>query len=327
MKRDRGLLLATGRAAAARRCCCCWAGQRRAGLVHAVEPSAPAGRAARRTAWCAGVLDAAGRSCVAPRWRRKPCTGAMSPRRRACWSRRRCCWPPTCSAKLAPRGLGRRASALAAPSTSWRPARPAAGRHRRQVAQASRGVEQERNRLAALMSELTQSVVVCNLDGRVLLYNNRARCSSAPCPTRPSLAGGAELIGLGRSIYRVRPPSWWRTRWRASSSACSAACPARRRSSSPPPVRASCCARRWRRCARRRRRRRGADRRLRADAGQHHARLRGGSARDQLLHGLTEGSRARWPTCRRPWRCWPTPTWTRPCASASWAWCATRPAP
>jgi DNA polymerase-3 subunit epsilon len=35
----------------------------------------------------------------------------------------------------------------------------------RQVADASRDIEQERNRLAALMSELTQSVVVCNLDG------------------------------------------------------------------------------------------------------------------------------------------------------------------
>jgi DNA polymerase-3 subunit epsilon len=53
-------------------------------------------------------------------------------------------------------------------------------------AQASRHVDQERNRLAALMSELTQSVVVCNLDGRILLYNNRARCSSARCPTRPA---------------------------------------------------------------------------------------------------------------------------------------------
>ena len=44
-----------------------------------------------------------------------------------------------------------------------------------QVRQASRGIEQERNRLAALMAELTQSVVVCNLDGRILLYNSRAR--------------------------------------------------------------------------------------------------------------------------------------------------------
>jgi DNA polymerase-3 subunit epsilon len=44
-----------------------------------------------------------------------------------------------------------------------------------QVAQASLRVQQERNRLAALMAELNQSVVVCNLDGRILLYNSRAR--------------------------------------------------------------------------------------------------------------------------------------------------------
>ena len=72
-----------------------------------------------------------------------------------------------------------------------------------EVAQASRGVAQERNRLAALMSELTQSVVVCNLDGRVLLYNNRARVQFRALSDAPSLAGGAELIGLGRSIYNV----------------------------------------------------------------------------------------------------------------------------
>ena len=72
-----------------------------------------------------------------------------------------------------------------------------------EVAQASRGVEQERNRLAALMSELTQSVVVCNLDGRILLYNNRARMQFRALSEAPALAGGAELIGLGRSIYAI----------------------------------------------------------------------------------------------------------------------------
>jgi DNA polymerase-3 subunit epsilon len=72
-----------------------------------------------------------------------------------------------------------------------------------QVAEGSRRVEQERARLAALMSELTQSVVVCNLDGRVLLYNNRARLQFRALSDAPQLAGGAELIGLGRSIYAV----------------------------------------------------------------------------------------------------------------------------
>lgn len=72
-----------------------------------------------------------------------------------------------------------------------------------QVREASRGVEQERNRLAALMAELTQSVVVCNLDGRVLLYNSRARTQFRALSSAPGVAGGAELIGLGRSIYTV----------------------------------------------------------------------------------------------------------------------------
>ena len=71
------------------------------------------------------------------------------------------------------------------------------------VQEASREIEQERSRLAALMSELTQSVVVCNLDGRVLLYNNRARLQVRALSEGPALAGGAELIGLGRSIYAV----------------------------------------------------------------------------------------------------------------------------
>jgi DNA polymerase-3 subunit epsilon len=71
------------------------------------------------------------------------------------------------------------------------------------VAEASRGIAQERNRLAALMSELTQSVVVCNLDGRILLYNNRARVQFRALSAAPTLADGAELIGLGRSIYTV----------------------------------------------------------------------------------------------------------------------------
>ena len=73
----------------------------------------------------------------------------------------------------------------------------------RQVQEASRDIEQERSRLAALMSELTQSVVVCNLDGRILLYNSRARLQFRALSDAPALAGGAELIGLGRSIYAV----------------------------------------------------------------------------------------------------------------------------
>ena len=68
---------------------------------------------------------------------------------------------------------------------------------------AARDIEQERSRLAALMAELTQSVVVCNLDGRIILYNQRARLQFRALSQAPGVAGGAELMGLGRSIYSV----------------------------------------------------------------------------------------------------------------------------
>jgi DNA polymerase-3 subunit epsilon len=73
----------------------------------------------------------------------------------------------------------------------------------RRVAEASHDIEQERSRLAALMSELEQSVVVCNLEGRILLYNNGARelfGTSADSMVHGSPTG---LIGLGRSIHAV----------------------------------------------------------------------------------------------------------------------------
>ena len=76
----------------------------------------------------------------------------------------------------------------------------------RQVQEASRDIEQERSRLAALMSELSQSVVVCNLDGRILLYNQQARLAFRALSGAPAVAGGAELIGLGRSVYAVFDP-------------------------------------------------------------------------------------------------------------------------
>ena len=70
-----------------------------------------------------------------------------------------------------------------------------------QVAQASERVQQEKDRLAALMAELQQSVVVCNQAGRILLYNQRARQAFRALSQGPEQAGGAELIGIGRSIY------------------------------------------------------------------------------------------------------------------------------
>ena len=54
-------------------------------------------------------------------------------------------------------------------------------------------VEQERNRLAALMADLDVAVLVCSLGGRVLLYNAAAR----------SLLADDPALGLGRSVFGI----------------------------------------------------------------------------------------------------------------------------
>lgn len=72
-----------------------------------------------------------------------------------------------------------------------------------QVAKAKANVEEEKNRLAALMSELAQAVVVCNLDGRILLYNNRARFMFESLAKGPTSVASGALIGLGRSINSI----------------------------------------------------------------------------------------------------------------------------
>ncbi len=63
------------------------------------------------------------------------------------------------------------------------------------------------------MAELDQSVVVCNLEGRILLYNERAR-ELVRRLSRARGAAGAELIGLGRSIHGVIDPAADRARGR-----------------------------------------------------------------------------------------------------------------
>ena len=72
-----------------------------------------------------------------------------------------------------------------------------------QVAKAKGNIEEEKNRLAALMSELAQAVVVCNLDGRILLYNNRARFMFESLAKGPTSVSSGALIGLGRSVNSI----------------------------------------------------------------------------------------------------------------------------
>ncbi|MGH8690846.1 MAG: exonuclease domain-containing protein [Burkholderiales bacterium] len=57
---------------------------------------------------------------------------------------------------------------------------------------------EERNRLAALMSELAEGVLVCSAEGRILLYNEQARSLFAP-----GAASASAPVGLGRSAFAL----------------------------------------------------------------------------------------------------------------------------
>ncbi len=72
------------------------------------------------------------------------------------------------------------------------------------VREANARIEQERNRLAALMSELAQSVVMCNVEGRILLYNARAmQLLRKPLEGEAAAGKAVSLVGLGRSIFAI----------------------------------------------------------------------------------------------------------------------------
>ena len=74
----------------------------------------------------------------------------------------------------------------------------------RRVREANERIEQERNRLAALMSELAQSVIMCNIEGRILLYNARAmQLLRKPLASAAAAGKAHSLVGLGRSIFAI----------------------------------------------------------------------------------------------------------------------------
>ena len=62
-------------------------------------------------------------------------------------------------------------------------------------------LEEERNRLAALMSELSEGVLLCNAEGRILLYNEKARDLFGAAEHSPGMRQG--LVGLGRSVFAL----------------------------------------------------------------------------------------------------------------------------
>lgn len=73
----------------------------------------------------------------------------------------------------------------------------------REVERGTREVEEERNQLSALLSELSEGVLVCNLDGRIALYNPRARLQFQALSPAAGQPAGSEVIGIGRSLFDV----------------------------------------------------------------------------------------------------------------------------
>jgi DNA polymerase-3 subunit epsilon len=71
------------------------------------------------------------------------------------------------------------------------------------IREAQERVAEERNRLAALVSDLSQGVLVCNAEGRILLFNGRARELLGRRGDDAQPLGGANLVGLGRSVFAV----------------------------------------------------------------------------------------------------------------------------
>jgi DNA polymerase III subunit epsilon len=69
-----------------------------------------------------------------------------------------------------------------------------------QMMAARKETDQERNLLAAIMGELPQGVIICNQNGRILLYNSLAKniftCTMAREKTE-------QFMGLGRSIFHL----------------------------------------------------------------------------------------------------------------------------
>ena len=65
-------------------------------------------------------------------------------------------------------------------------------------------VESERAILAALLSDLPQGILVCNLKGRIVFYNRKAKDLLMPADESSigSNANGTQWVGLSRSVYR-----------------------------------------------------------------------------------------------------------------------------
>jgi len=71
------------------------------------------------------------------------------------------------------------------------------------IAAAQASLDEERTRLAALMSELPHGVIVCNTDGQVLLYNQQAQNIFEDDQKLSDDDRQTGILGLGRSIFSI----------------------------------------------------------------------------------------------------------------------------
>jgi DNA polymerase-3 subunit epsilon len=81
---------------------------------------------------------------------------------------------------------------------------------RRRIELTTKQSEEEKNILAAIVSELPEGILICNAEGQILLYNKQARRYlegdekrpfPAPDSSRPATGAGNPFIGLGRSVF------------------------------------------------------------------------------------------------------------------------------
>jgi DNA polymerase-3 subunit epsilon len=70
-----------------------------------------------------------------------------------------------------------------------------------QIAAAQAKLNEERTRLAALMSEMPHGVLVCNTDGQILLYNQQTQQLFNTAKADENRLHG--ILGLGRSIFSI----------------------------------------------------------------------------------------------------------------------------
>ncbi|MCB0196340.1 MAG: DNA polymerase III subunit epsilon [Anaerolineae bacterium] len=72
-----------------------------------------------------------------------------------------------------------------------------------QIQQSEAKVTDEKNKLAVLIEELNEGVVVCTMQGRILLYNSRASALLGHAESQTSGNGRVGFVGLGRSIFSL----------------------------------------------------------------------------------------------------------------------------